>query len=123
MALQHVLDTARKLGIPIVITDEAGEAAQVVMPFDDFVAMVGSSVPAGQLPVPVKRPRIQPLDSRVVPERDEISEALADLRFEEITEQQEVPPLSHPPMDGDMDDGFLEEKFYLEPLDDQESLK
>jgi hypothetical protein len=41
MNLNYILDTARKMGIPVVITNERGEAPQVVVPFEDFAAMVG----------------------------------------------------------------------------------
>ena len=122
MPLQHVLDTARRLGIPVVITDEAGDAAQVVMPFDDFAAMVGASSPAPKRkPRAVPPPPASPSPTRE-PISDEIAEALADIQFEGIREEPftrddvaKAPPPS--------DDGFLEEKFYLEPLDDEESLK
>lgn len=44
MNLHHILGTARKLGIPVVITNERGESPQVVMPFEDFASMVGVQV-------------------------------------------------------------------------------
>lgn len=43
MSLPYILSTARKLGIPVVITNDRGESAQVVMPFEDFASMVNGS--------------------------------------------------------------------------------
>lgn len=43
MSLSHILGTARKLGIPVVITNDRGESAQVVMPFEDFASMVSGA--------------------------------------------------------------------------------
>lgn len=45
MSLPYILSTARKLGIPVVITNERGESAQVVMPFEDFASMVNGVQP------------------------------------------------------------------------------
>jgi hypothetical protein len=43
MSLINVLNTARKLGIPVVITNDRGKSPQVVLPFEDFVSMVNGS--------------------------------------------------------------------------------
>lgn len=50
MSLNHILGTARKLGIPVVITNDRGESAQVVMPFEDFASMVN-----GPQPLPARK--------------------------------------------------------------------
>jgi hypothetical protein len=43
MSLIHILKTARKIGIPVVITNDRGKSPQVVMPFEDFASMVNGS--------------------------------------------------------------------------------
>jgi hypothetical protein len=127
MSLHHVLDTARKLGIPVVITTQTGEAAQVVMPFDDFAAMVNISSPSGaksraarsaRTPAPTTIPIRQE-------DRDDIANAMAELDINHFQEEESpaIPPPIESSKDSLMDEGFLEEKFYLEPLDDEESLK
>jgi hypothetical protein len=116
MSLNHILDTARKLGIPVVITNEEGKSPQVVMPFEDFASMVGVSRPVSS------KPRIT---DKVVAEEehDEIAQALADLTMERLDEEGTEPPVS--PMKQEApevtDDRFLEDNFYFEPLDDKES--
>jgi hypothetical protein len=124
MPLQHVLETARKLGIPVVITDEAGDAAQVVMPFDDFAAMVNATSPTSP-----KTRKAPPSEPRTIPIRDEredeIDLALEELQFQGIREEPLVRenPVKVPPAETPKDGEFLEDKFYLEPLNDEESLK
>lgn len=121
MSLNHILDTARKLGIPVVITNERGDAPQVVMPFEDFASMVGVSRPLSG------KPRIS--DRGGTEEEDEIAQALADLTMERFDEQasegfpsvlpDEEPVEASPAAD----DGFLEDHFYFEPLEDEEMPK
>ena len=123
MSLHHVLATAKKLGIPVVITDEQGEASQVVMPFEDFVAMVGNAAPVAHPAARVKHPRVVASGptTRVVPQddHDEIAEALSEIQFEGIREEPFArEDLSAPPRHPD----FSEEKFYIEPLNDEEPL-
>jgi len=97
MSLNHILETAGRLGIPVVITNDRGESPQVVMPFEDFAAMAG--VPGAS----VKKSRA----AQAIQPEDEVAEALADLTRERI----------HKQMEG-TDQTFLEEKFYLEPVDE-----
>lgn len=115
MSLNHILDTARKLGIPVVITNERGESPQVVMPFEDFASMVGVSRPIAG------KPRITDREE-VEEERDEIAQALADLTMERFDEQANEPL---PSLDVDdpeaPEERFLEDHFYFEPLEDKES--
>ena len=123
MSLDSILRTARKLGIPVVITNDRGESPQVVMPFEDFASMVGVS------PATVSgKPRIT---------RDAFSED--DLDSIDMTDGFE--PDEHDfPGEGEADENFivkgaepevrdpdaatsgsLEDQFYFEPTDDQET--
>ena len=131
MPLHHILDTARKLGIPVIITDDQGEAAQVIMPFDDFAAMVGATSPVSSKPrisrspkAPASRPSA-PISSQE--EDDEIIQALNELDIESIEALEESinPPIEPVEQSAptSKEEGFLEEKFYLEPLNDEESQK
>ncbi len=115
MSLNHILDTARKLGIPVVITNERGESPQVVMLFEDFASMVGVTGPMAGKPRVTGR---VPSDD----EHDEIAQALADLTMERIEEQGDVDDadLDKELASGDDDDRFLEDNFYFEPVEDKE---
>lgn len=115
MSLNHILDTARKLGIPVVITNEQGKSPQVVMPFDDFASMVGVSRPISGKPRITDRVEVEE-------ERDEIAQALADLTMERIEhEVQEPVPSAGVDATETPDERFLEDNFYFEPLEDKES--
>jgi hypothetical protein len=127
MALEHVLDTARKLGIPVVITDDRGEAAQVIMPFDDFAAMVGATSPVSGKPRITRSPKPAARGPVTIPireEADEIVQALNELDIEAIDESLASPaPSMESTTEGSKEEGFLEDKFYLEPLNDEEGQK
>jgi len=112
--MKHVLDTAKRLGIPIIIMDEEGEAAQVVMPYEDFAAMVGHATPAPHKPRVVKKAK----------DEDEIAQALADITFERVTDQvkEAADRLERDIGVRQTDQGFLEDRFYLEPLDDEKTI-
>ena len=122
MSLQHVLATAKKLGIPVVITNEAGEGSQVVMPFDDFAAMVGNQTPAVHSKSKVNTPRVVATGpTSRIDERDEIAEALSEIQFEGLREEpftrDDLSAPSPAPSSGLSDD-----KFYLEPIEEKEDL-
>lgn len=112
MSIKKILETAGRLGIPVVITNDRGETPQVVMPFEDFVSMVGLP---GAGPT---RPRIR----EDVEEEDEVAQALADLTFERVQEQmrdsaERLSRSVERPREA-TDQAFLEESFYMEPLED-----
>lgn len=121
MSLPHVLATAKKLGIPVVITNERGEASQVVMPFDDFAAMVGSSSP-----VPRRTPHMSAPIPTHDPFKDEIEEALSEIQFEGIREKPFMKDSAPAAPDRDASAGLDDltgDKFYLEPIDDEAEIK
>lgn len=128
MSLNHILKTARKLGIPVVITNERGETPQVVMPFDDFASMVGISSPVGSR----NRPHLafdEDEDDGIFEddfeEEDDVGIRgnIADLddhfTIEPNVEEelpQEIPLTDSAPTD----DKSLEDRFYFEPEEDKE---
>ena len=112
MSLNKILASAQKLGMPVVITDRNGDNAQVVMPFDDFLAL--SDAATGEGKRGVASGALDDLDLDDFPEEPDMDFSVGDLDSEIQAEMEraetETPPLS----------GFngMEEKFYLEPLDD-----
>ncbi|MCW1891840.1 MAG: hypothetical protein KIH65_001180 [Candidatus Uhrbacteria bacterium] len=113
MSLTSILDTARKLGIPVVITNDRGDAPQVVMPFEDFASMVGVNLQKE------RKPRLTSIPKT----KDEVVQALEDLKEEGRIPDEEMFGVSSeeivnlPPEA----DRLLEDHFYFEPLDDKES--
>lgn len=116
MSLKHILDTARKLGIPVVITNEQGESPQVVMPFEDFASMVGVSRPISG------KPRVTERKAKEE-EKNEIAQALADLTMERIEHEtrDDTSPTGSGELQDVPDERFLEDNFYFEPLEDKEN--
>lgn len=54
MSLQRVFESARRLGLPVVVTDPAGRDPFVLLPLDQFEAMAGSSIQSAS---PEREPR------------------------------------------------------------------
>ena len=118
MSLQHILGTARKLGIPVVITNDRGESPQVVMPFEDFASMVG--VQMSKTPQPQSRREIV---------TEQIEDDFSDLNLDEIEEipmgdlseleREEIGEIDREG-DGKEEGKSLEDEFYFEPIDDKE---
>ncbi|MDQ7814514.1 MAG: hypothetical protein RDU25_01780 [Patescibacteria group bacterium] len=111
MSLQRIIESARKLGVPIIMTDPAGREPLVIVSLEQFEAMAGS-----------------PQDT--MPSRSNSSKLESDTRFSEseivtkTIEQEDLPQdiymedVPPPPNAKVLTD---EERFYLEPLDDQNS--
>lgn len=99
MSIQHVFESARRLGLPVILTDIGGRDPMVVLPLDQFEAMAGES-PVKPLAKPephqdVKRP-----------------EALHGLSAKDLEVLSKAAPAQDLPLD---------ERFYLEPVDDDKS--
>jgi hypothetical protein len=114
MSLQRVLETARKTGTPVIITDVAGREPMVILPLEQFEAMAGdgASVPAPRSPArePIsKEERVVRVLEEIAAERAEARvEQEAPIDIESLTIEVPVPQ-----------DLSLEERFYLEPLEDK----
>lgn len=92
--LQHVFESARKLGLPIIVTDPSGRDPMVVLPLDQFEAMAeGTPVDrrASLKPAPILGGMTSPMP------------VLEDLP-PSVQENAEI---------------TLDERFYLEPVDDE----
>lgn len=97
MSWQRIFEVARERKLPIIVTDLAGREPMVVMPLEEYEKR------AEILPLPEK-PTIIPI---------------------KISEQESVPPpISPQPMDmGSLDDALsVEERFYLEPMDEESNI-
>lgn len=117
MSLQRIFESARKLGVPVVITDPAGRDPLVVLPLEQFEALSESgqgesSVAASSKPSPVK-------------EKERIESLLAD-RAAEIAQQRLEEAVggvqAAAKIPGENPEISLDERFYLEPVDDGSGL-
>lgn len=88
MSFQHMLEMARRHGMPLVVTDPNGKAPVVVLPLEVYEALVDGA--------PKKKEPI------VVPVRDESSLTPLNVQIE----PENLAELS------------MEERFYMEPLDE-----
>lgn len=117
MSINKILETAGRLGIPVVITNDRGESPQVVMPFEDFAAMVG--IPG----TTASKPHVH--QNGGTETEDEVARALADLTLERMQEHMQDPTGGSSSATKKRveatDASFLEENFYLEPLEDEKS--
>ena len=103
--MQRILETARKMGLPVIVTDIAGREPMVVMPLEQFEAMAGTG--AGEIvsePIKTTPPRYEePIVDDFSPKQG---------KKEDVTR-----PITSTP---EPDDLSLEERFYIEPLADEE---
>jgi len=73
MSLQNVFESARKMGVPVIVTDPSGREPMVVLPLEQFEAMNGEEkarIPQNkpQFASPVFEPSIPSNFSEIPPE-------------------------------------------------------
>ncbi len=111
MSMQRVLETARKFGLPVIVTDVAGRDPMVMMPLEQFEALTdgGSSMPEPRMMADVPRSMEQEVRVPIVREKVE---------FSGVSEQK---PSAEPTKAGESQGAELtmEEQFFLEPVDDE----
>lgn len=102
MSLQRVFESARKMGVPVIITDPSGREPMIVLPLEQFEAMAGetrgSATSTTSRPAPVQKSEeihVNPIPG-LSKEAQESFDAL-------VMENPEIP---------------LEERFYLETVDE-----
>ncbi len=88
MSLQRVLETARKMGVPVIVTDSAGLDPIVILPLEQFEAMSRE-----------KDDRRKTVDDSIIGNDFSLSKA--------SNSTDEIP---------------IEDRFYLEPIDGNETI-
>lgn len=119
MSLQRVLETARKTGTPVIITDVAGREPMVILPLEQFEAMAGDG--DGRGPSSESRVERGPVsqEERVVRVLEEIAAERAETRVEQESPINVESLSVEGPVPQDIS---LEERFYLEPLEDKDKV-
>ncbi|MFZ2804591.1 MAG: hypothetical protein WA001_05200 [Patescibacteria group bacterium] len=115
MSLQRIFESARKLGVPVIITDPAGREPLVVLPLEQFEALAGE----GMVGQPPKASSKSPKKSKEELRVEEILAAQAmdivEARMDEVASD-----LVAQGVEGSETPGItVEERFYLEPVDDE----
>lgn len=113
MSWQRILESARRNGFPVIVTDIAGREPMVVMPFDAFEEMnetYHASLEAWEEGEGIEYSDLEPVSEEVYAPPAPI---------------EPVPPPSEPPMptaesgEENVSHLSMEERFYLEPVDDE----
>lgn len=107
MSLQRIFESARKLGLPVIVTDVAGREPMVVLPLEQFEAMSESGSddfdPDWKLPDFDEKGNLISSEDPL-PKAKKTEEPISvELPDEFKAEPQDL---------------SLEERFYLEPVDD-----
>ena len=126
MSWQRILESARKHGHPIIVTDIAGREPMVVMPFDEFEVMNeaylaslesweedinDNDIEYSELEAPVSEVPVTPLESfQREPIVQEVDPSKSSGRAESVLESSQQDDISHLSM---------EDRFYLEPVEDE----
>ncbi|MHB8830843.1 MAG: hypothetical protein ACYC44_01905 [Patescibacteria group bacterium] len=121
MSWQRVFKTARHLGAPVIITDQAGDDPLIIMPLDAYENLVGTEAIK-----PVRKP------NRRSAEPDERAESIFEIPFEdempivrpkdlaEARQKEPIEPVEETEAKMGEDQGIsLDERFYFEPLEDE----
>lgn len=105
MSLQRILESARRLRTPVILSDLAGRDPLVILPLDQFEALSSLDHPAAS-------PRQDVASVMLAPEP--VAEGL---QIEFTAEQSQKIPQSAETMDmGENPEISLDERFYLEPV-------
>lgn len=108
MSLQRVLEVARKNGMPVIITDNSGSEPMVILPLEQFEAMAFSAQSSALSAQSEKDPALEQAIAEMTAERLKSRVEEAAVQLEDLAKQaKENPEIS------------LEERFYLEPLEDE----
>src|SRR5688572_11037212 len=114
MSFQRILETARRMGSPLIVTDAAGREPMVVMSLQTYERL--SEVAPTLAPKPVAQsmsePTVTELSSMPAPQAPVKQESAPDLQ--EIA----IQVMESPEMAQDSEIS-MEERFYLEPMDEE----
>lgn len=111
MSWQRILETARRNGFPIIVTDVAGREPMVVMPLDTYEALTSQGENGledfGYQSYP-EEPGFRTEEEPILNELEEDTREKAEPTFVEAQVES--------------GDGLaLEDRFFLEPVEDQEN--
>lgn len=114
MSFQRVIETARRTGVPVIMTDVAGREPMVILSLEQFEAMAGDGARE-----PVVR-RSQAPAGR--PVQKDVDAALADIAEEQthVRTDRSADAVKQEVAADDLAGLAIEERFYLEPVEDKQ---
>ena len=112
MSMQRVLETARKFGLPVIVTDVAGRDPMVMMPLEQFEALTegGSDI--------LPEPRIVPEVVRTMEQEIRVPFVRENVEFSSVSETK-TRPEKEKNVESEAGEMTMEEQFFLEPVDDE----
>jgi hypothetical protein len=118
MSWQKVFKTARRLGAPVIVTDQAGLDPMIILPLDAYESLLGE-------PSKPKRPsrdRLGEPDESIFEFAQD--ESLPVMNFKDLPQpsqkdEKEAEAGSPESEEAGNPEISLEERFYFEPLDDE----
>lgn len=112
MSFQRVIETARKTGVPVIMTDVAGREPMVILSLEQFEAMAGDSARES-----AAAPRKEVKKEKSELDRD-VERALAELAAEKA--EARLNEVAADVAAGNVEEALsIEERFYLEPVEDK----
>ena len=132
MSMQRILETSRKLGLPVIVTDIAGREPMVVLPLEQFEAMAGAG---GDMPEVAAPAALQPAANRAnspyrangadrpysgaaapeAPATDPTYQAAMGVLERHAEQNNQNSQKKDEKIEDDLP---MEDRFYIEPLDD-----
>ncbi|MFA6099908.1 MAG: hypothetical protein WC750_03450 [Patescibacteria group bacterium] len=118
MSWSQVFKTARRLGAPVIVTDQAGQDPLIILPLETYDGLVGQGSPAQRQP---RTRGAEPDESIFEFQSEEVSSTdnSKNLAKESQKVQNEVEiDGQESEVDGSQEIS-LDERFYFEPLEDE----
>lgn len=114
MSLQRVFESARKMGVPVIITDPAGREPMVVLPLEQFEAMTGEPKSEAQkVSAVAQEPSVTPMQN--VQRNDGFVSArslVEEFKLHTAKKEDAQPRSVDLPFESELP---IEERFFLEP--------
>lgn len=113
MSMQRVLETARKLGLPVIMTDVAGREPMVIMPLEQFEAMAGTGIESSRPDVERSMRQTEPTMVRDIL-RGQPRSIVDEFKLHTAKKEADGSASEDPEVEINIP---IEERFFLEPDD------
>jgi hypothetical protein len=120
MSLQRIFESARKLGVPVILTDPAGREPMVVLTLEQFEAIAGTTEAQSEpTQTSVRRGRPSSRRPAEAPKGEDFMFPVEDIGSRPAATEPSIEDFSSQAPSGA--EISLDERFYLEPLEDEKA--
>ncbi len=118
MSWQKIFKTARRLGAPVIVTDQAGLDPMIVVPLETYEELIGQGGGA-ERPFRSKKAEIDESIFEIPSEEEILASDLKNFPKSSQKLQNDMEAQASEAEEGENPEISLEERFYFEPLEDE----